>query len=111
MAFIKFSMILCSVTLLLLVVERSFAPAASEWILMSRHGEYAEIQCLKQKVPDLGDIRDPSAFAKLMRDKGYQVTVNEASTPNGKVVEVKVPERELSLMFVTPEVCQQLGRK
>ncbi len=53
-----------------------------------------------------GEILDPSTFAKLMRDKGYQVTVNKVSTPNGKVVEVKVPERELSLMFVTPEVCQ-----
>ncbi|TKS60710.1 MAG: hypothetical protein EWM73_03063 [Nitrospira sp.] len=59
---------------------------------MSRHGECVGVQSLKRKVPDLGEIRDPSAFAKLMRDKGYQVTVNEVSTPNGKVVEVKVPE-------------------
>lgn len=78
---------------------------------MSRHGECAEIQSLKRKVPDLGEIRHPSTFAKLMRDKGYQVTVNEVSTPKGKVVEVKVPERELSLMFITPEVCQQSGRE
>jgi hypothetical protein len=41
-----------------------------------------------------------------MREKGYRVTVNEVSTPIGKAVEVSVPERELSLMFVTPEVCQ-----
>jgi hypothetical protein len=46
-----------------------------------------------------------------MCDKGYQVTVNEVSTPTGKVVEVKVPERELSLMFVTLEVRQQSGRE
>ena len=110
MAFIKFSMILCSVALLLFV-ERSFALAASEWFLMSRHGECVEVQSLKRKVPDLGEIRDPSTFAKLMRDKGYPVTVNEVSTPDGKAVEVKVPERELSLMFVTPEVCQQSGRE
>jgi hypothetical protein len=37
--------------------------------------------------------------------------LNEVSTPNGKVLEVKVPERELSLMFVPPEVCQQSGRE
>lgn len=78
---------------------------------MSRHGECAEIQSLKRKVPDLGDVRDPSAFIKLMRDKGYQVMPKEASTPNGKVVEGKVPEQELSLMFVTSEVCQQSGRE
>jgi len=77
---------------------------------MARHGECVEVQSLKRKVPDLGEIRDPFTFTKLMRDKGYQVTVNEVSTPNGKTVEVKVPERELSLMFVMPEVCQQSGR-
>jgi hypothetical protein len=75
MAFIKFSMILCSVALLLFV-ERSFVPAASEWFLMSRHGECVEVQSLKRKVPDLDEIRDPSTFAKLMRDKGYPVTTN-----------------------------------
>jgi len=80
-------------------------------LLMSRHGECAEIQSLKRKVPDLGDIHAPSAFIKLMCDKGYQVMLNEVSTPNGRVVEVKVPERELSLMFVPPEVCQQSGRE
>ena len=111
MAFIKLSMILCSVALLLLVAEQSFALANSGWLLMSRHGECAEIQSLKRKVPDLDDVRDPSVFIKFMRDKGYQVTVTEVSMPKGKAVEVKVPERELFLMFVTPEVCQQSGRK
>jgi hypothetical protein len=46
-----------------------------------------------------------------MRDKGYQVTVNEVSTPKGKAVEVKALEQELSLIFVPPEVCQQSGRE
>ena len=78
---------------------------------MSRHGECVELQSLKRKVPDLGEIRDPTAFVKLMREKGHQVIVNEVSISHGKVVEVKVPERELSLIFVTPEVCQQSGRE
>jgi hypothetical protein len=106
----RFFPLLCVVTFLLFV-EPSFALAAAEWFLMSRHGECAEISSLTRKVPDLGDVRDPSAFIKLMRDKGYQVTMNEVSIPNGKAVEVKVPERELSLMFVPPEVCQQSERE
>ena len=96
---------------LFIPIGQSVSLAAAEWFLMSRHGECAEIQSLKRKVPDLGDIRDPSAFIKMMRDKGYQVMLNEVSTPNGKVLEVKVPERELYLMFVPPEVCQQSGRE
>jgi hypothetical protein len=69
-----------------------------------------EVQSLKRKVPDLSEIRDPSMFAKLMREKGYRVMVKEVSTSIGKAVEVSVPERELSLMFVTPEVCQTGNR-
>ncbi len=85
MAFIMFSMILCSVALPLFA-ERSFALTASEWLLMSRHGECVGVQSLKRNVPDLGEIRDPSAFAKLMRDKGYQVTVMKSRRPMGKWV-------------------------
>jgi hypothetical protein len=106
----KFSTIVLA-ALWVCIVERPAQADVSQWFLMSRHGERAEISSLTRKVPDLGDVRDPSAFIKLMRDKGYQVTLNEVSTPNGKVVEVKVPERELPLMFVLPEVCPQSGRE
>jgi len=106
----KFSTIVLA-ALCVCFVERVAQADVLQWFLMSRHGECAEIQSLKRKVPDLGDVRDPSAFIKLMRDKGYQVMPNEVSTPNGKVVEVKVPEQELSLMFVTSEVCQPSGRE
>lgn len=78
---------------------------------MARHGECAEIGSLERKVPDLGDVRDPSAFIQLMRDKGYQLKVNEVLMPNGKAVEVQVPEQELSLIFITSEICQQSGRE
>ena len=66
---------------------------------------------LKRKDPDLGDVRNPTALVKLMHDKEYRVVVNEITMPKGKVVEVRVPEREVSLIFVTPEVCQQSGRE
>lgn len=78
---------------------------------MSRHGGCADIVSLKRKVPDLGEVRDPAVFIQLMRVKGYQVTVNKVTMSTGKVVEIKAPERELFLMFVTQEVCQQSGRK
>jgi hypothetical protein len=110
MASIKLSMILIG-TALFLFFRQSISLAASEWFLMSRHGECVEVGSLKRKVLDMGEIRDPIAFAKLMREKGHQVIVSEVSMPNGKVIEVKVPERELSLIFVTPEVCQQAGRE
>lgn len=91
------------------VLLPSASSADSPWFLMARHGECVDVQSLKRKVPDLGEVRDPYAFITLMRDKGLQVTVNETATPKGKVIEVNVPERELGLLFVTLDVCQKLG--
>ena len=70
-----------------------------------------EIEGLKRKVPDLADINDPYSFVQLMRQKGLSVTSTEMEQAKGKAVEVKVPERELSLLFVTYELCQNSGAR
>ena len=82
------------------------AVAADKWFLMARHGECAEVSSLKRKVPDLAEVRDPAAFAALMRAKGHQVTTNALPVPKGKAQEVKVPAAELFLVFVTVELCE-----
>jgi len=79
--------------------------AGERWFLMARQGECAEIGVLKRKVPDLGDVSDPEAFVSLMRRKGYEVTSTRIAVPKGMAREVKVPQKELSLIFVTPEMC------
>jgi hypothetical protein len=38
---------------------------------------------LKRKDPDLGDIRNPTAFISHMRDKGHQVAVEDVSIATG----------------------------
>ncbi|MBH0191102.1 MAG: hypothetical protein HP492_04910 [Nitrospira sp.] len=82
--------------------------AIPEWFLFSRHGECAEIASLKRKVPDLGEVRDPDAFITLMRDKGHRVTVIETSVPNGRLVEVTVPDQGLAVAFVTAALCRSV---
>ncbi len=82
------------------------SPKAERWLLMARHGECVEVGTLKRKVPDLGDIADPQAFAAFMRHKGFEVTATQRSLPNGKYWEVTVPAKELGLVFVTPGLCQ-----
>lgn len=69
MAFIKLSTILIG-AMLLLPISQSVSLASSEWLLMARHGECAQINSLERKVPDPGDVRDPFAFIQLMRNKG-----------------------------------------
>jgi hypothetical protein len=79
--------------------------ASEEWFLLARHGECAKVEILKRKIPDLGEISDPHEFAALMRRSGYKVTITRNPLPKGKAYEVLVPEKELSLMFVTKELC------
>lgn len=86
------------------------APASERWFLMSRHGDCAPVATLKRKVPDLGEINDPVAFAAFMRRKGVAVTSTRVPVPKGKAEEVKVPERDLFLMFVTSEMCRGAAR-
>lgn len=96
------------------VLLNCIVPAAvsgQQWFLMARHGECVEIDKIKRKVPDLGGISDPYSYVKLMQQKGYTVSSTEISETNGKAIEVKVPEKELSLVFVTPDLCQNSRAK
>ena len=63
---------------------------------------------MTRKVPNLGEVRDPDAFVNLMREMGHRVTVNVVDMSHGKAVEVHVPERDLSLLFVTSDACEQV---
>ena len=72
---------------------------------MSRHGECAEIAVLKRRLPDLGEIADPAAFVDRMRRDGYQVSSRDLDLGEGRAVEVKVPEKELALIFVVAGLC------
>ena len=89
----------------------SVAASGQQWFLMARHGECVEIDRLKRKIPELGDINDPYSFVKLMRQKGHTVASAEIPETKGKAIEVKVPEKGLSLVFVTPELCQKFETK
>lgn len=82
------------------------AAPAKEWKLMARHGECMEISTLKRKIPDLGNISDPDAFVKFMREKGEAVKVTESAEAKGKMVEVSIPAKSLALIFVVRELCQ-----
>ena len=84
------------------------AVSEPQWFLMARHGECMEVEGLKRKVPDLADIKDPYSFIKFMRQKGHTVTSSEMTKVKGRAVEVKVPEKDLFLIFVTTELCQEL---
>lgn len=59
----------------------------------------------------MSGVETPEDFIELMRSKGYEVEVNEPSNLEGNAVQVEVPEKSLSLMFVTRELCKDFLEK
>ncbi len=72
------------------VVFGTAAAESSEWYLMSRHGQCAEIKVLERKVPNLGDVTSPDTFVNLIEGRGYDVAVNEMPELDGNAVQVNV---------------------
>ena len=81
--------------------------AAEKWFLLARHGECFPVRSLERKFPDIGTIAEPEAFIKFALAKGLKVTSKAVPVKTGSAVEVLVPERELSLVFVTAQNCSR----
>ena len=86
----------------------SGALAEEKWFLLARHGECFSVRSLERKFPDIGTIAQPDAFIKFALAKGLKVTSKAIPVQAGSAVEVLVPERELSLVFVTAELCSKV---
>jgi len=81
------------------------AAAAQGWFLMARHGECSPVSVLARTFPDIGGVADPEAFIRFVRAKGLAVTSKPFPVQSGSAMEVLVPEKSLSLVFVTRELC------
>ena len=90
----------------LLLLALPLQAAAQNWFLMARHGECSPVSALARTFPDIGAIADPEAFIKFVRAKGLAVTSKPFPVPSGSAMEVLVPEKSLSLVFVTAELCK-----
>ena len=78
---------------------------SGKWLLMSRHGECSEIAVLERKVADIDGVDSPSAFIRVMRQRGYDVTERAMPEVGGDAIQVDVPEKGLSLWFVRVSLC------
>ena len=98
---------------LLIAVQLVFQPvlAADKWFLMARHGECSPIRGLERKFPDIGNIAEPESFIRFVRAKGLAVSSRPIPVQAGAAVEVRVPEKELALVFATVELCSKVGTR
>ena len=83
------------------------ALAADRWFLLARHGECSSVRSLERKFPDIGNIAEPEAFIKFVLAKGLKVSSKSVPVRAGSALEVLIPEKELSLLFVTAELCSK----
>ncbi len=102
-----FAIVVVSLLFITTFITVAHSDDSEKWFLMARHGECAEIKSLQIKVPDIEGIEDPQSFSKLMEEKGYEVITNEPKELQGKALEVSVPEKGLSLMFVIESICKE----
>ena len=89
------------------LVSTAGANDSEKWFLMSRHGECVEIRSLQRKIPDIGNIEDPQSFIMLMEGKGHKVISNEPKELQEEALQVSIPEKGLSLMFVKGYICKE----
>lgn len=99
----------------LLVLLLAGLPAATalaqspQWLLMSRHGECADVaRALQHKFHDLPAIAGPNEFAAEMNRRGLAAKVTNAYGGNRNTVLIEVPDREVSVLFVRRELCREL---
>lgn len=91
----------------LLCVVSTGALAADTWYVMSRQGDCFPIRCLERKFSELGNISNPEAFVAFVQARGLNVSSRTISLKGGKAVEVLVPAKQLSLVFVTSDTCRE----
>ncbi len=82
------------------------ATAVTDWMLMGRHGECAPLSSLARKGPEFRGLQTPYELIDRMRAAGHLVDVKEHATPNGPMVEVHVPVKEIAVMVVTAAFCK-----
>jgi len=82
------------------------AGAATEWVLMGRHGECAPLSSLARKGPEFAGLRTPYQLIDKMRAAGHTVDVKEHGTPQGPIIEVHVPAKEIAVTIVGAGFCK-----
>jgi len=102
---------IASIVLFIFLIMPICSHANDEWYLISRHGSCSEINILERKVGSMSGVETPEDFIELMQSKGYEVKVIEPSNLEGNAVRVEIPEKNLSLMFVTREICKDFSKR
>ncbi len=78
-----------------------------KWMLMSRHGECADISSLKRKVPNLPEVSDVPSLVEFFKSEGHFVQSKELPGSAGRAYQVDISGMSLNLVLVNESLCAQ----
>ncbi len=77
-------------------------------MLAGREGACAPLSLLEKKGSEFRGIESPDQLAKKMRAAGHKVELKEHNLSSRPAVEVRVPDRDLYVMFVKANLCDKM---
>ena len=77
----------------------------TEWSLAGREGKCVPLSTLARRGPEFEDIKNPYQLAEKMRAAGHAAEIKEHKVGTRPAVEVRVPSRDLYVMFVKSPTC------
>jgi hypothetical protein len=81
------------------------AAETGDWLLAGQEGKCIPLSALTRKGAEFQDIKSPYQLVEKMRAAGYKTEIKEHRAGSRPAVEVRVPSRDLYLMFVPSSAC------
>ena len=82
---------------------------SADWFLVGKEGECAPLSILEKKGAEFRGLESPYQLAEKMRAAGYKAEIKEHKAASRPSVEVRVPDRQLYVMFMKADVCNKNG--
>ena len=90
---------------LLIPLLAAVAPQKDEWFLAGKEGSCIPLSVLAKKGDDLKDVQSPYQLVEKMRAAGEKAELKEYKAGTRPAVEVRVPGRNLNVIFVKADQC------
>jgi len=83
----------------------AWSAETSEWLLAGQEGKCIPLSTLTKKGPEFQDIKSPYQLVERMRAAGHKAEIKEHKAGTRPAVEVRVPSRDLYVMFLKSSAC------
>lgn len=81
---------------------------ATEWMLLSRHGECAPLDALAHKLPSATNLKTPDDLEAYLKARHLEYSRKVHSVESAEFHELQVPSKGLSVMLVPRQKCTEV---